>query len=369
MNKLRHKNYYNTDRDHDLRRIYQQELLIRNQPYIGLIALAIGLFNIALIIPDIMSISFEPAKMLIILLRICYTLACFLIARNCQARKIKTFETFARLITLYEAAAIFFFLYIYSQYNPPDYMIQTMGMIIIIIVVFIMPNRWLYEYIVASAGVASYLIYSRLTVERLSDNNFWAGAVYLILATVLCALFAHNMDRHQYREFQAKNELIILNTIDPLTKASNRNKLIDLYEKWSAYCRRYQLPLALALFDIDNFKQINDDHGHSAADEVLVEMVRLINHSLRGSDSLARWGGDEFILLFPHTTEHEAVIVLERIRKTLGEARFSGHIHLTCSFGVVGMKPDSNLDNLIKEADKLMYQSKKIGGNCIRRAS
>ncbi len=369
MSSLKVKNDDHLDHDHDLRRIYQQDMLIRNQPYIGLIALAVGLFNLVLIIPDIMAITFEPAKLLIVLMRIVYSVACILIARRCQTRKIKTFKTFSRLITLYEGIAVFFFLYICSQYDPPDYLIQTMGMIIIIIVIFIVPNRWLYENLIVSAGVIGYLLYSRLSIEQLSDNQFWAGAVYLILTTVLCALFAHNMDRHQYREFQAKNELIIMNTIDPLTKAYNRNKLIDLYEKWSAYCRRYQLPLSLALFDIDNFKQINDDYGHLAADEVLIEMVRLINRSLRGSDSLARWGGDEFILLFPHTTEQEAAIVLERIRKMLGETRFSGYIHLTCSFGVVGMKPDANLDSLIKEADKLMYQSKKTGGNCIRRVS
>jgi diguanylate cyclase (GGDEF)-like protein len=117
------------------------------------------------------------------------------------------------------------------------------------------------------------------------------------------------------------------------------------------------------MLDIDQFKHINDQFGHAAGDEALKQIARFMKQQLRNSDTIARWGGDEFVLLLPNASLENAVFLLERIRQTISQIDLAQSEPVSFSCGVVEMEPDSTYQSMLAEADSLMYQSKKNGKN------
>jgi diguanylate cyclase len=121
------------------------------------------------------------------------------------------------------------------------------------------------------------------------------------------------------------------------------------------------------MIDSDNLKQINDTHGHESGNRLLQHLVRCIREQLRGSDVMARFGGDEFIVLLPETSNKGALEMAERIRKAIEVSRFdvrSGDTNITVSLGVASYPEDGgNLDVILDKADKAMYRAKQAGRN------
>lgn len=159
----------------------------------------------------------------------------------------------------------------------------------------------------------------------------------------------------------------ILASIDPLTKIYNRykfyeecNNLINLYN-------RYGTIFSLIMFDIDNFKRINDTFGHIAGDNVLKEIAFLVSKTIRSTDILFRWGGDEFIILLPNTNLNGSFISAEKIRHMIENSNFDDKKNkigrITCSFGVSTVKKGFDCDQLTKRIDEAMYNAKKSGKN------
>ncbi|MDW7658736.1 MAG: GGDEF domain-containing protein [Bacillota bacterium] len=350
----------------DLRKDYEQDQLIQNHRFVSLIAVSSGFLQLFLMVPDLLLLSSSEAKVTILILRTIACFSTFVFAWFWHRKSIKSYAVYSRSVSGLEAIAILLFLYVFSQYDPPDFLIQAMGMMVIIMVIFIIPNRFRYRLFLAFGGLTAFLLLARLVLQgSLSPNAYMAGLFYMLIALVLCAIFSRTLDKHQFREYKAKNQLIHLNTIDALTSAFNRNKLIDAWGHWFSWCQRYGQPLAIAMFDVDGFKKINDVHGHSVADVVLIELVDLINSQLRASDVLARWGGDEFVILLPNTSVGDSVKVLNRIRRLLSHKLLAGCIAVRCSFGVASVQSASTLDSIIREADSLMYLGKKAGGDQI----
>ena len=332
--------------------------------YIGLVAFVLGIFNIALLIPDLIFMNGMSKKLFIIIFRLVFSGMLFLLSY--KFKKITKMIVLFEIGTVFELLSIVEFLFVLNLYYQPDFMIQAMGMLIINIAVFLFPNRCLNMFVVSILGTAGFLIYSFFVMKPLNLEEFWAGVVYLSLAIFLCSLFALEIDKHQYNEFIAKKELIHLSSTDQLTQAWNRNKLVNEFNELQKYYGEHNLPLTLALLDIDKFKVVNDQNGHCIADTVLVEMVKLINCNLRSTDILVRWGGDEFILLFPNTYLGDTTVILERIRTAIEEFIFTDSIKITCSFGAVEKKDSFDLDTMIRRADSLMYAAKDLGGNRVQ---
>ena len=193
-----------------------------------------------------------------------------------------------------------------------------------------------------------------------------ASVVYISISILLCAFSARNSEIHQYREFVAKSELERVGSVDYLTNTANRFKMEEEAGRWIDFCHRQGYPLALVFIDIDDLKTINDRFGHNAGDSVLMNMTHIIRSQIRNTDILARWGGDEFVLLMPNMTLDNAIGVSERIRSAIINNNFTKGIRVTCSFGVVAMKDGSVFQNLIEEADTLMYTGKKLGKNNVQ---
>ncbi|MCI1966279.1 MAG: GGDEF domain-containing protein [Oscillospiraceae bacterium] len=331
------------------------------RPYINKACLALGVFNEAMLVPDLLFVESGVGKLLIALLRTAFT--AILIFFSVYYSKSRGFRSFHRAVTSIELFSLAIFLFVMVQYDPPDFIIQSSGLYLLILIIFLFPNRYRNMLLASVIGVAGFLVVSRQKVVGLECSQLAASIVYSAAMIFICSVFTLGRDRQQYREFLAKTRLIEMNYTDQLTKASNRSKLLAEFKRWAKICRQHRQPISLSLFDIDHFKAINDQYGHLSADNVLIELTELIRTQLRNSDLLVRWGGDEFVILLPRTELKDAVQILERIRSAVKKKRFIGEIRVTCSFGVEQIHENSTLDATIKAADTLMYAGKKQGGN------
>jgi len=150
---------------------------------------------------------------------------------------------------------------------------------------------------------------------------------------------------------------------DSLTGLFNRRKLLStLSERFHEY-QRYGHPLAILMFDIDHFKQINDRFGHMIGDEVLRHISQVFTGSLRKVDLLARFGGEEFAVLLPHTDLEQARMVAERLRQLVVQTPCDD-LEVTISVGVsVVTAGDSGPQEVLKRADDALYEAKRSGKN------
>lgn len=158
-------------------------------------------------------------------------------------------------------------------------------------------------------------------------------------------------------------EIEKLRNLDHLTSIYNRGKLEIELNKEISRARRYQSPLSVTLFDIDHFKQINDNYGHAIGDQALQSISRLVLNNLRETDIAGRWGGDEFILLLPGIDHEQALNVVEKLRELIENSEFVSNIKITCSFGVTSVDKDDTIGTIYKRADQALYKAKHLGRN------
>lgn len=149
---------------------------------------------------------------------------------------------------------------------------------------------------------------------------------------------------------------------DSLTGLLNRVGIRDILYRSVVDWRTQNIPFSFIIIDLDNFKIINDTHGHAEGDQVLVEAARLMLHEIRQNDALTRWGGEEFVLACPGCRLDQATQIAEKLRSTLEENLKCHGEPVTASFGVATMKA-ANLDKLFQKADKALYRAKKRGRN------
>ena len=151
---------------------------------------------------------------------------------------------------------------------------------------------------------------------------------------------------------------------DKLTGLFNRNRFDELYEKEIKRARRYNNDLSLILFDIDNFKMINDSYGHQTGDEVLKEIAKIILGNVREQDINVRWGGEEFLILLPQTNLLGAFTVANKIRTSIETNVFTTNsLNITASFGVTQLLENDDESSFIARSDKFLYEAKKTGKN------
>lgn len=171
------------------------------------------------------------------------------------------------------------------------------------------------------------------------------------------------------RALQESNaELQQLAATDVLTRLWNRRHFEQAASAAMGLAERYGDPLSLIMFDIDHFKSINDRWGHQAGDRVLIEMAQRVRASLRAVDVLARWGGEEFVVMMPHGSGNEAIQVAEKVRDRLAAEPFPGVGTVTASFGVSQFVPGESADSWIQRADEALYRAKREGRNRVVRA-
>ena len=149
---------------------------------------------------------------------------------------------------------------------------------------------------------------------------------------------------------------------DPLTGIYNRAGMHGILKYNMKQYQRSRVPFSIILLDIDNFKVINDTYGHSIGDNVLRNLSKLISQRCRNNDSLARWGGEEFLLVCANTTVQEAVTLSDDLRQKISSATLIDQQTITCSMGIAQFA-GSDIDKLFERADEALYQAKKLGRN------
>ena len=168
---------------------------------------------------------------------------------------------------------------------------------------------------------------------------------------------------------QLEGELLRLSnevTTDQLTQVANRRGLIKVFEVERVRMERSRLPLAVGLLDIDNFKRLNDEMGHGVGDEALKALATQVHDALRATDLVARFGGEEFVVLLPETTAEQAQAILTRMQRKLSGGLFlheGRDVLVTFSAGVTPCGPGENIENVLERADRALYEAKRTGKN------
>jgi diguanylate cyclase (GGDEF)-like protein len=157
-----------------------------------------------------------------------------------------------------------------------------------------------------------------------------------------------------------------LSHTDHLTGAMNSRAFYKLAEYEIKKCERFERPITIVYIDLDNFKEINDQFGHSTGDTVLKNVVQKINGNVRATDILARLGGDEFALLLPETNQEAAHTIVTRLQSILLEEMLRCKWQITFSIGVLTCTtPPAGINEILHQADELMYSAKNNGKNAI----
>lgn len=194
-----------------------------------------------------------------------------------------------------------------------------------------------------------------------SDDGAAFGREELALASALAAEAGLAIENARLLQ-----RIQVVATTDALTGLTNRRHFYEQGVREVNRCRRYGHPLSSIMVDVDNFKRINDTHGHRMGDRVLQRVAELCRGGLRDSDLVCRYGGDEFAILLPETDLDRAMQTAERLRSTLAEARIgsaSGDVEMTGSFGVAALADSGNdtLETLLERADASLYDAKRGG--------
>jgi diguanylate cyclase (GGDEF)-like protein len=167
----------------------------------------------------------------------------------------------------------------------------------------------------------------------------------------------------------AREELILLSDTDEMTGLKNRRAFKSELSNEVKKGARYKRPFSLMMLDADNLKQVNDQYGHGIGDKLIVTLARTIQESLRSTDVLARYGGDEFIVMLPETSANRAIEVAERIRLGVENTSFSAdgdRVSSTLSIGISCFPDDSgDSEDIINRADQALYESKRKGRNTV----
>jgi diguanylate cyclase (GGDEF)-like protein len=175
------------------------------------------------------------------------------------------------------------------------------------------------------------------------------------------------------RVMERTKELAHMARTDALTNILNRGGLMENLSTEIERSSRYQRSLTLLMVDLDHFKYVNDNYGHPVGDTVLAEAAAILKSACRATDSLGRYGGEEFLILLPETSMSEATELAERIRSQVEQHHFcSGspnELMLTCSIGVTSHQHKQTQSSLLKSVDDMLYNAKKSGRNkvCINQ--
>lgn len=197
-----------------------------------------------------------------------------------------------------------------------------------------------------------------LQAERSMNVSMFVGhALLWLLGAVGIVFGVHRLDR-------ANAQIITLMNTDVLTGLANRRFFADVLDRSMSFASRHEQPLSIIMADLDHFKSVNDTYGHEAGDRVLIAFGQVLSRGIRKEDLAARFGGEEFILMLPGITSEDAMILAERLRKSLENLAFPAlKTRVTASFGIAQYRPDDTFETLVNRSDEALYAAKAAGRN------
>jgi diguanylate cyclase (GGDEF)-like protein len=203
------------------------------------------------------------------------------------------------------------------------------------------------------------------------------GIIITLLVTIMTLIYLFGRERRVHDSIQTDKRLGLQNlaremesraVTDPLTGLFNRLKFDQGLAKEILRSERYHTVFSLILFDIDHFKYVNDVHGHQIGDSVLVQISRIVTDQMRATDLLARWGGEEFVILATGSNQHMAEQAADKLRIAIGQSVFPDVGAVTCSFGIAEYSEGETAETLIARSDGALYRAKKKGRNRVETA-
>lgn len=246
--------------------------------------------------------------------------------------------------------------------NPTLYMPETY---FIIFWAFILSGLRLF---LAILSVSVIIFISLFSSSYLSPQAFMLHLFWIFCATSFGLLGAYLLERSSKRVFENKEKLAKLAITDKLTGLYNRAKFDEVLAHELIRAKRSHHIFGLVMVDIDFFKSVNDNYGHHVGDTFLVEISRLIQSSIRSTDVLVRWGGEEFALICLESSLSGIMTLVETIRAKIEEHSFINVGKRTISIGVTMYEENDTDTMMISRADKALYEAKNSGRNCIKVA-
>jgi diguanylate cyclase (GGDEF)-like protein/PAS domain S-box-containing protein len=206
--------------------------------------------------------------------------------------------------------------------------------------------------------------------QHKSGHNFFAQAMIAVLREEDDEFSGYTVVFRDITERKVSSETLAdLLTKDHLTGAVNRAHFFNLAEKEFARANRYRQSISILMLDADHFKLVNDSLGHPVGDEVLKSIVKVAEGVLRPADTIARFGGEEFVVMLPNTNRLEASVIAERLRSSIEVSSVDAggqEVKITVSIGCASMNESrSTVKQLLTSADSALYQAKSKGRNCI----
>ena len=277
------------------------------------------------------------------------------------------FEPMAVTVTAFEALSLSIWLYValLSREAYGEAAIQT-GMLALLVLVFLIPNRWIRSVILGGIILLSAILLALSPTGSPDVLPVLSTIVILIGGFATVTLFSQKTEQERRMQYLRHVKLLQDSLTDPLTGIANRGRFNQALQDWVRCANQYSVPLSLVLFDFDDFKSVNDTYGHLTGDQVILATVNLVDDAIRRRDLFARWGGEEFTLLFPDTRVDEAVEIVERLRQTIEQNRYIRCGQVTASFGIVQYRAGESPEAFMDRADRMLYRAKADGKNCIR---
>jgi diguanylate cyclase (GGDEF)-like protein len=193
--------------------------------------------------------------------------------------------------------------------------------------------------------------------QKIAERNFRILEMLFYVNMILVGVLAGILIKINIEEI--KGDLEFSAVYDNLTRVFNRHSFIKIFEK----LKKKPFEKSVILFDIDHFKSINDTYGHDVGDEVLRKVAAVVRKNLRKDDVIARWGGEEFVILLPKTNKKAATVVAEKLRNAIKSVKIpqmKGRV-ITASFGVTEVREGESLEKVLKRADEALYEAKRNG--------
>ncbi len=207
-----------------------------------------------------------------------------------------------------------------------------------------------YRNVIINKKKDGTLYYEDQTISPILDKN---GEIIYFVAT----------SKDVSSQIELESKLKMMATTDALTGIFNRYKMNEEIESEIKKAKRYNRSFTLIMFDIDFFKIINDTYGHDVGDKVLEELTQIVSETIRQTDTFARWGGEEFMILVRNANADTALVLAEKIRKKVENFLFADGIKVTISIGISVFTKGKSKETLLKEADEALYRAKALGRN------
>jgi len=261
--------------------------------------------------------------------------------------------------------------------RPATYTGHAMAAVVILIIIYLgAPFRLLYRVILALLFTGGCLAYLVVNAPQLTQPWIRVEVLSLVFVNIVGLIISHHLYSYRRKQFvtqmaemKAKEELRLAASRDSMTGILNHRTFFEQGERELKRFARYGKVFSLIEIDIDDFKGINDNHGHVEGDNVLLKLVELVASHVRQSDVFGRTGGDEFCVILLETNKSDAMDIAERIRSTCCDCKMlnagtGAPIHFTVSVGLVeSCREDTGIGQMYSRADAAMYRAKKDGHN------